>query len=148
MPGILTIGLPRLAAIAYRMALYPHDGNWRFAYRDGLAFNSPLAVYSGKGELPASKPYLPLSKSLISVIPSNVIISALKQSEDGDGLFIRFYEAEGRYTKALINGYKPFTKVFLTNMLEYNEKELKVEADGSFEISIKPWEIVNIKIVN
>jgi hypothetical protein len=32
-------------------------------------------------------------------------------------------------------------------MLEYNDKELQVTADGSVEISIKPWEIVNIKIV-
>ena len=32
-------------------------------------------------------------------------------------------------------------------MLEYNDKELPVKADGSVEVSVKPWEIVNIKIV-
>ena len=132
---------------SYRMALYPHDGNWRFAFKEGLGFNSPLAVFTGKGEKPVNNPVFPVSKSLISVFPSNIIITALKQAEDGDGLFVRFYEAEGRYTKAILKGYKPFSKVFLTNMLEYNDKELQVTADGSVEISIKPWEIVNIKIV-
>ena len=132
---------------SYRMALYPHDGNWRFAYKDGLAFNSPLEAYSGKGEMPVSNTSLPLSKSLISVMPSNIIVSALKQGEDGNGLFVRFYEAEGRYTKAIIKGFQPFSKVYLTNMLEYNIEELAVKADGSLEISVKPWEIVNIKIV-
>jgi alpha-mannosidase len=132
---------------SYRMALYPHDGNWRFAFKDGLAFNTPLAVYSGKGATPAVNSSLPLLKSLISVSPSNILVSAMKQGEAGDGLVVRFYEAEGRYTKAIVKGLKPFTKVYLTNMLEYNEKELPVEADGSIAISVKPWEIVNIKIV-
>jgi alpha-mannosidase len=132
---------------SYRMALYPHDGNWRFAFKDGLAFNTPLATYSGKGEKPEVNISLPLLKSLISVSPSNILITALKQGEAGDGLVVRFYEAEGRYTKAIVKGFKPFTKVYLTNMIEYNEKELPVTADGSIEISVKPWEIVNIKIV-
>ena len=132
---------------SYCMALYPHDGNWRFAYKDGLAFNSPLAVYSGKGENPADNNSLLLTKSLVSISPSNIIVSALKQGEDGNGLFIRFYEAEGRYTKAIIKGFQPFSKVNLTDMLEYNTKELPVEPDGTIEISVKPWEIVNIKIV-
>ena len=129
------------------MALYPHDGNWRFAFKDGLAFNTPLAVYSGKGATPTVNSNLPLLKSLIAVSPSNILVSALKQGEAGDGLVVRFYEAEGRYTKAIVKGFKPFSKVYLTNMIEYNEKELPVEADGSIAISVKPWEIVNIKIV-
>jgi alpha-mannosidase len=131
---------------SYRMALYPHEGNWRFAYKDGLAFNSPLQVFSGKGKEPTSNVSLPLSESLISITPSNIIVSALKQGEDGDGLFIRFYEAEGRYTKAIINGFKTFTKVYLTDMLEYNIRELPVQTNGTVEISVKPWEIINIKI--
>lgn len=121
----------------YRIGnLYPHDGNLRFAYKDGLAFNSPLEAYSGKGEMTVSNTSLPLSKSLISVIPSNMIVSALKQGEDGDGLFIRFYEAEGRYSKAIIKGFQSFSKVYLTDMLEYNVDELPVEEDGSIEISL------------
>jgi alpha-mannosidase len=132
---------------SYRMALYPHDGNWRFAFKEGLAFNSTLKTYCGKGDKPESNNTLPLSKSLISVSPANLIVSALKEAEDGDGLFIRFYEAEGRYTKAIIKGFRPFSHVSLTDMLEYKITDLPVEADGSVEISVKPWEIVNIKIL-
>ncbi len=131
---------------SYRMALYPHDGNWRFAFKDGLAFNSPLKVYAGKGENPVSVGSMPLSKGLISVDPSNIIVSALKMAEDGDGLFIRLYEAEGRFTKAIIKGFQPFSKVCLTDMLEYKIEDLPIQEDGSVEISLKPWEIMNIKI--
>ena len=104
---------------------------------------------AGKGAAPAATSnLLPLLKSLISVSPSNILVSALKQGEAGDGLFVRFYEAEGRYTKAIIKGFKPFSKVYLTNMIEYNEKELPVDGRWKLlQISVKPWEIVNIKIV-
>ena len=133
---------------SYRMALYPHEGNWRYAYKEGLAFNSPLEVFVGKGKTPLYNTVSPLSKSLISVSPSNIIVSALKQGEGGDGLFLRFYEAEGNYTIARIIGFKPFLKVYLTDMLEYNVKELQVEADGSIKVLVKPWEIINIKIID
>ena len=33
-------------------------------------------------------------------------------------------------------------------MLEYNVKELQVEADGSIKVLVKPWEIINIKIID
>jgi alpha-mannosidase len=131
---------------SYRMALYPHDGNWRFAYKNGLAFNSPLKAFCGKGETAGSTVHLPTSKSLLSLSPSNLITSTLKQAEDETGLFLRFYEAEGRYTKAKIAGFKAFSKVYLTDMLEYNLEEIQVQSDGSIEISVKPWEIINLKI--
>ncbi len=130
----------------YRMALYPHEGNWRFAYKNGIAFNSPLVTWCGQNKTAPGNVTLPLSQSLISVAPSNLIVSAVKQAEDGDGLFVRFYEAEGRYTKAIIKGFQPFSKVYLTDMLEYDIEEIPVKPDGSIEISVKPWEIVNIKL--
>jgi len=99
------------------MALYPHEGNWRFAYKNGLTFNSPLVAWCGKSETTVSNITLPSSKSLVSVSPSNIIVSAIKQAEDGDGLVVRFYEAEGRYTKAIIKGFQAFSKVYLTDML-------------------------------
>lgn len=133
---------------SYRMALYPHEGNWRFAYKKGIAFNSPLVTYAGKGEHPSTSPSLPLSESLLSFDAANIVVTALKQGEDGDGLFLRFYEAEGRYTKVNVKGFQPFSNVFLTDMIEYNTEELPVQADGSIEISVKPWEIVNVKIAN
>ena len=130
----------------YRMALYPHQGNWRLAYKDGLAFNSPLQTYCGKGETPKKNFSLP-SKGLISVSPSNMIVSALKRSEDGTGLFLRLYEEEGRYSKVNITGFGPFSKVYLTDMLEYNQETIPLKPDGSIEIKVKPWEILNLKIM-
>ena len=131
------------------MALYPHQGNWRFAYKKGLAFNSPLTAWCGKVRTNkrTTPSVLPVSESLVSLSPSNIITSALKRAEDETGIFLRFYEAEGRYTKAIINGFQKFSKIYLTDMLEYNQQEIQAKKDGSLEIFVKPWEIVNLKFI-
>jgi len=129
---------------SYRMALYPHDGNWRFAYKEGMAFNNPLTAVSGKAASAASA-LLPVSGSFLTAEPSNIMVSAMKKAEDGHGTVIRLYEAEGRYTKVRITGFKPFTRAFLTDMLEYDIHELPVSSEGSVEIPVKPYEIVTIR---
>ena len=70
----------------------------------------------------------------------------MKKAEDGNGSIVRFYETEGKYAKAKLSGFKPFSKVTLTNMLEYDEKSLSVNADGSVDVSVKPYEIITIRI--
>ncbi|GEM_PF-815543 len=146
---------------SYRMVLYPHDGNWRFACQQGMAFNNPLTAVCGKAETmheakmetrPGAKhepgtntaPLL-FSASFLEVSPSNIMVSAFKKAEDGKGTVIRFYEWEGRYSKARITGFQPFTRAFLTDMLEYNISELPVDADGSLEIPVKPYEIITLR---
>ena len=130
---------------SYRMALYPHDGNWRYACKNGMAFNDPLTAFCGKAETTTNVALLPASKSFFTVEPENILVSTIKKAEDGHGTVIRFYESEGRFTKARIIGFKPFTHAYLTDMLEYNIHELPVNADGSLEISVKPYEIITIR---
>ena len=130
---------------SYRMALYLHNGNWRYAQKEGLAFNNPLTAFSGKVSIPAIAT-LPASLSFLKVEPANIVVSTLKKAEDGNGSIVRFYETEGKFAKAKLTGFKPFSKVSLTNMLEYDELTLPVNADGSVEISVKPYEISTIRI--
>ena len=128
---------------SYRMALYPHQGGWRVAYKNGQAFNKPLIAFSGKG---SSNTTCPNSQSFLKVEPSNMIVSAMKQAEDGKGTIIRLYEAEGKFTKTKISGFKPFSNVLLTDMIEYDKQDLPLNADGSVDISVKPWEIITIRV--
>jgi alpha-mannosidase len=45
---------------------------------------------------------LPQSDSFIDVQPSNIVVSALKRAEDGDGVIIRAYETTKTQTSATI----------------------------------------------
>jgi alpha-mannosidase len=128
---------------SYRMALYPHQGGWRIAYKNGQAFNKPLIAFSGKGG--GTAPF-PVTQSFLKIEPSNIVVSAMKQAEDGQGTIVRFYEAEGKHCKAKISGIKPFSKVSLTNMLEYDEQNVPVNTAGSVDVSVKPYEIITMRI--
>ena len=74
-------------------ALLPHAGDWRQAavYREGLAFNHPLLAH--KAALHAGK--LPPRWGCLTVSHPNVVVSSLKNSEDGQRIVLRVYEAAG-----------------------------------------------------
>jgi len=133
----------------YRMAMYFHDGNWRMRYRDGIAFNYPLMSFvTDNTTADSNKESNDESLSFVSAYPSNIVITTMKQSEDGKGTIVRFYEAEGKKCTAKLSFTKPIKEAFLTNMLEYELSKLKLETDGSLYIPVKPWEIITVLIKN
>ena len=105
----------------------------------------PLSLYT-LPEMHSTNPATVSERSFLSTEPANMIFSAVKQAEDGAGLFVRLYEAEGRYTTLRLKGFKPFHRVWRTDLLEYDQEELQVEADGSLRLNVQPWQIVNLRI--
>jgi alpha-mannosidase len=85
----------------FRMLLIPHIGGWQDSgvvhAAEELVAPTPV-VYQGIH--PGSRPE---SASFLSVDSPNVIVTAVKESEDGDDLIIRCFEATGRETKATVN---------------------------------------------
>src|SRR5208337_1513201 len=76
----------------YRMALFPHAGGWRSSYREGFAFNYPLAAFVGGEQVNSGAQSLPRSAQFVSIEPSNLVVTALKVCEDDDSLVLRCYE--------------------------------------------------------
>ena len=105
--------------------LVPHAGGWRDAGVPQIAeeFANPVQLvssYSHKGKLAPSG-------SLGNVEPRNVILGALKKSEDGDDLIVRLYESEGRESEAIV---KIGNIEFKTMLSPYELKTLKISSDG------------------
>ena len=73
-------------------------------------------------------------------------MTALKKSEDDDSLALRFYEAEGRFTRAHVRLAKPIRQAWMTNLIEEEPRPLAVSAQGALELDIKPWEIVTLRL--
>src|ERR1700733_656747 len=78
----------------FSYALYPHAGTWKEALtvRQGYDFNYRLAamqVLPHAGKLPGSFHFLDVDQD-------NVVVTAIKKTEDGDGLLVRFYEWAGK----------------------------------------------------
>jgi len=85
----------------FRMVLVPHSGAWQDAGIVRLAeeMMAPVPVlYQGiHGGTRAP------SASFLSVDAPNVVVSTVKQAEDGNDLIIRCYETAGRATKASLD---------------------------------------------
>jgi alpha-mannosidase len=131
----------------YRMALYPHAGNWRLRYRDGIAFNYPLFAFVGSQETGLPGAAFPSSAEWLRLEPANLVLTALKKSEDDDSLILRLYEAEGRPSKAKVRLHRPVKQAFVTNLIEEEPEQLPVKADGVVEFMVKAWEIVTVKLI-
>ncbi len=146
-PAIPVPNAQELRRYEFQYSIYPHEGDWREAssYKHAYEFNFDLdAVQLPKGVK------LPLKRSFLKIEPKNVVLSALKKTEDGDGgVILRFYETKGEETDAEISLFKKPKAVKAVNLLEEEdegvEKELK-KAGDKIELKMKPFEIVTLKV--
>ncbi|MBO9606640.1 MAG: alpha-mannosidase [Paenibacillaceae bacterium] len=84
----------------FHYRIMPHDGNWEEAgtvKRTQELIQRPVSVIETyhKGELPQTD-------SFLSVDKDNIIVGAMKNSEDGDDLIVRLYETAKTATEATI----------------------------------------------
>jgi alpha-mannosidase len=101
----------------FTYSLYPHKGSWLAAQTDerALDLNIPLLAV-------VTMPHPP-ERQVPSFSINNIggkgdlIVSALKQAEDGKGYILRFYEADGQDTQARIDFDQPMG-VTETDILE------------------------------
>ena len=126
----------------FKYSLYPHENRWNDAgtVAEGFKLNLPLKPYfvengKGTGE----------KKSFVTVDKNDVIIDAFKQAQDGNGIILRMYEAEGKHTNATVK--LPFSgiKVTACNLMEENENEIPANSD-SFSFTLKPFEVTSFRI--
>jgi alpha-mannosidase len=101
----------------FTYSLYPHAGDWRAAHTDekALALNIPLLAIVTQPHPPA-RPIPSFSLANTSA-KGDLIVMAVKHSEDGDGFILRFYEADGQDTRARIDFDRP-VRVRETDLLE------------------------------
>jgi alpha-mannosidase len=130
----------------YRAALMPHQGDWRLRYRDAIAFNYPLVAFVGEQQQVPTGEVLPPTRSFLRLEPSNLILTAMKKSEEGNHVVLRFYEAEGNQTDARVQLPRAIRSAWRTNLIEENQGSITPNDDGSLSLKIQPWEIVTLKL--
>jgi len=133
----------------FSYALYPHVGDWKSALtvRHGYEYNYRLqaqVVQSHSGLLPASH-------SFVRVEPSNLVLTAMKKAEDGDGLILRFYEWAGQKTEAHIEVPSGATAAYATNLMEKidedaAQRDLVHRQGGNINLTVEPFSINTVRI--
>jgi alpha-mannosidase len=129
-------------------ALYPHSGAWQSAetVHRGYELNQPLLVVKPKGK-DTRKSLLPPTGQFLRLESQNLVLTAFKQSEQGDRWVLRVYECEGRSAElelanpgGLLTGYLDPKTAKLTTLLEESSDGSALEQETpAFQIS--PWQI-------
>ena len=124
-------------------SLYPHAGGWSDADVTNLArtLNQPLTAVrsAGGGKSTASSSFFGLSGK-------NLVLDAVKQAQDGNGVIVRVNETQRRSGEGTLT--LPFIPkaVYECDLMEQNERPV-LFAGGSFTFACKPFEVKTFRIV-
>jgi len=127
----------------FTYSLYPHGGNWRDAQtvRRGYELNYKLiAMRAQKHE-----GTLPREHSFVRVEPDNVVLTAIKKSEDDDSLVLRFYEWAGREADVKLQLPAGAQSASETDLMERSIASLAMHNDA-VTVHTKPYEIKTLKV--
>lgn len=127
---------------SFTYSLYPHAGTYADAETVNEAFrlNLPLeGFYMAEANGTAAE------QSFISIPQKNIIVDAVKQAQDGNGLILRMYEAEGKHTDVTVALPKAF-KVTECNLME-EPIENPVTAEGdTLAFAVTPFEVRTFRL--
>ena len=128
----------------FRYALYPHAGTWQQAMteRKGYELNYPLqatVVASHTGVLPASH-------SFISVNDDNVVLTAVKKSEDDNALILRVYDWSGKASSAKFTLPPGATAATEVNLMEEPTGSAIAIENNSATLPVGPFEIRSLRV--
>ena len=130
---------------SFSYSLYPHRGDWKQALsvRRGYDFNyklSAMQMESHEGTLPAAH-------SFVDIKQDNVILTAMKKAEDGNGLLLRFYEWAGKAGDVQITVPPGATDATVTNLMEQPEGlVLNLKGTNQITVPVHPYEIVSVRV--
>jgi alpha-mannosidase len=143
---------PNLGKFNISYALFPHTGDWKNGvWAEGDDFNVPVyAAEPPSLALVKEHSSRPEEDSFISIDNPGVVLSGIKQSEDGYELIIRLAEVEGKETTVTLT--LPVVKIGSVrrlNIIEFPlENVAKPVVNGkTIQVKIKPHEIVTLGIL-
>jgi alpha-mannosidase len=129
----------------FTYSLYPHSGDLRVGsvIEEAFQLNAPLTI----AELPVERAgTLPTAVSHFQVSRPGVIMDTIKRPEDGEGIIVRLYEAYGSRGNFSFRSTLPIKRATVTNMLEEHTRDLDRGDDGGWQVTIKPFEIVTLRL--
>ncbi len=97
---------------------------------------------TGPGSLPDEMSFFSLSSEETT---GGFRLSALKRSEDGDGVIVRFFNTIERPVRGSVESHWLADGAFLTNLNEEEQQELKA-IDKAIEFEARQKEIVTLKL--
>jgi alpha-mannosidase len=117
----------RSGTIVSRFWITPHSGTWQEAksYRSGWELNTPLLSYTVENAVGGRT--LPASLSFLSSSSDHAVVTVVKEAEDGDGIVVRLFEAEGREGQSSLAFFVPVREAVVANLLEDKQSDVSLD---------------------
>lgn len=128
-------------------ALVPHSGNWEaeegLVLREAQAFNLSIASHTMVAETHGGQ--LPATAALLEVAPRELVVSAIKRSNDGRGTVVRVYNPLSHAIDASIRPGFSFQQAHIANLLEEPQETIQLaESDSSVRLAIRGGGIITL----
>ncbi|MBR2354689.1 MAG: alpha-mannosidase [Clostridia bacterium] len=123
-------------------SLMPHVGDFREAgvIAEAWALNQPQITRTVSAHIGS----LPAELSLVSCDAPNMVVTAVKRTEEDDALLVRMYDAFDCRSNVTLTVPATYAKAYLCDLMESPVKELNV-VDGKVIIPVSNFEIVTVK---
>ncbi len=118
---------------SYTFTFTSGTGDWKNTLQQGKQANMPL--YPVLANAQQKQGGQPENQSFVQVNKSNVIVSAMKKTDNENSFIIRLYEVSGEDTDVTVTLPYPIENLWKTDMIEENGKEIQ-SAGNSFTTRI------------
>ncbi len=137
-------------------ALVPHGGDWTaeetLVLREAQAFNIPVRSLVlpavGTGDQLMAQPAAPLASrmQLLAFEPVELVLSAIKRSDDGQGMVVRLYNPLTHAVEAALRPGLVFSQAFVANLQEEYQEQLpwSGEEGETLHVGMRAGEITTI----
>ena len=126
----------------FTYSLFPHTGRCGVdTALESYKLNNPVVCRKGCGKYGDLPEF-----SFIDCDKENVVIETLKLAEDSDDVIVRLYDCDNRLTNGRISFAFNVDQVKVCDIQENDLYEIPVN-DNSVFITVKPFEIVTLKVI-
>jgi hypothetical protein len=132
--------------ILFRYSLTTHEGDWRNGgcARLGWAIANPFIVDDVRDK--KDGPLASDTMNFCSIDKPNVMLTTLKQAENGDGIIVRLIETQGKATTALVTlPHITVAEAMVTNLVEEN-KGRAVYTEHEIQVDLEAFGITAVRI--
>jgi alpha-mannosidase len=128
----------------FTYALLPHGGDLTPVIAAGYALGAPLVVRTSG---PVTGPVRPAEHSLVRVNDPGFVVETVKAADDGRGVIVRGYESLGGRRRVRLSPGVACTAAVRTDLLERDGGDVPVDADGGVELTVRPFELVTLRLL-
>jgi alpha-mannosidase len=110
---------------SFSFSITSHKPGWHFGVRPGREANETLFAVLDPSKYDSAE--LNESMSFLEIEGENIIVSAFKKAENGNGVVVRLYNLNEEETEVKLRFSENFEKAWRTNLIEEMEAKLKMK---------------------